>query len=344
MTDLAFATGVFNSYRAVLKFHAGKIATDIREGEVVQFDGQTIRINGVEHNYPELRAAIRVGWVVPENDNISKYRPKSSNVKVRPAVDTKKGKEAQVTITQDEQDMGPAVRKVSAPKEEVVSTPAFSREVKNADDSEREVGPSIRNASVKSGDPNNEDARPIGKVRTPAVTKTVISDGAQAAREAARLDNDPPPRAILASVKGNDIHAAEAEKVESIIDSLNPEDRARMIAEQRKAQAKAEAAATKPVEATTAPAPKAPKPAKSVEPKVSKPTTVEEVIIQGDEIDLGNGIKWDKNLHWRTRAKIAAEKYGDSPESLKAIIAVETPAVNALIKERMAALGKGPVE
>jgi hypothetical protein len=59
--EIQFATGAFQSFRAVAKIHLGKIATDVREGDIIQFDGQTIKLGGVDHPYPELRAGIRVG-------------------------------------------------------------------------------------------------------------------------------------------------------------------------------------------------------------------------------------------------------------------------------------------
>lgn len=361
--EIQFDPETFQSFRAIVKVHLGKLAMDVREGDIVQFNGQTIKIAGVDYPYTELRAAIKVGWFVPEADNISNYKPKSADVKVRSALDSKKEKQAPTTVSDDERDVGPARRRVikADDSDEAKEVKSFSRAVKNQDDVERPVGPSTRKASEMQTDSvGNEDAKTIGRVRTPAVQKTVISDGAQAAREAARLDNAPPPRAVLASPKGKDIYAAEAEKVESIIDTLNPEDRARIIAEQRKAQAKVPAkvspepapekaapktrpsAKAQPKAATPAPEP-TPEPAKKAAktpiPK-SRPTTVEEVILQGDEIPLGDGLVWDKNLHWRTRAKIAAEQYGDKPEALKAIMAIETPAVVVLINERLKALGK----
>jgi hypothetical protein len=236
---------------------------------------------------------------------------------------------------------------------------------------------------MKTDSVGNEDARQVGKVRTPAVMKTVVSDGGQAAREAARLDNAPPPRAILSTPTGV-IHAAEAEEVGSIIEVLNPEDQARIVREQRKAQAEAAAKAAKAapsaepavkqipatadlmlhsgtreqqvalarqilaeedariaaaLEAAAVPAKatvKAP-----VSHKKKTPVTIEQIIVEGDDIDLGNGVKWDKTLHWRTRAKIAAEQYGTNQAVLEAIRAVEAPAVVALIKERLTALNPG---
>lgn len=387
--EIQFATGTFQSFRAVAKIHLGKIATDVREGDIIQFDGQTIKLGGVDHSYPELRAGIRVGWFVPEADNISNYKPKPADTNVRAAVESKtKGKkQALPTVSDDEKDMGPArgrhVVKADDP-DEATEVASFSREVKNQDDLERPVGPSIRRTASeqKTDSVGNEDARPVGKVRTPAVMKTVVSDGTQAAREAARLDNAPPPRAILNTPKGA-IHAAEAEKVESILDTLNPEDQARIVQEQRKAQAQAaakaaakaepaEEAAPKKVEpkaAKPAQVPDAPPPMtreqqiaaarlllaeedarvaaaaappkaapKAVPPKKKAPTSIEQIVIEGTDLDLGHGVKWDKTLHWRTRAKIAAEQYGTNQVVLEAIRAVEAPAVVALIAERLAAI------
>jgi hypothetical protein len=299
---------------------------------------------------------------------------------------TKERKQAMATVTDDEKDMGPArgrhVIKADDP-DEAKEVATFSKSVKNQDDLERPVGPAIRKAAseMKTDSVGNEDARQVGKVRTPAVMKTVVSDGGQAAREAARLDNAPPPRAILNTPTGV-IHAAEAEEVGSIIEVLNPEDQARIVREQRKAQAEAAAKVAKPapsvepavkqipatadlmlhsgtreqqvalarqilaeedariaaaLEASAVPA----KATAKVSHKKKTPVTIEQIIVEGDDIDLGNGVKWDKTLHWRTRAKIAAEQYGTNQAVLEAIRAVEAPAVVALIKERLTALNPG---
>jgi hypothetical protein len=49
------------------------------------------------------------------------------------------------------------------------------------------------------------------------------------------------------------------------------------------------------------------------------------------------GIEWDKSAHWRTRAKTAVDTYGDDPDTLAAIKAVESPGV---VKAIDAALAK----
>lgn len=409
--EIQFATGEFQSFRATTKVHLGKLSQDIREGDIVQFDGQTIKLGGVDHPYSELRAAIKVGWIVPEGDNISNYKPQSADVKVRAAQDNKKqAKQTPTTILDDERDMGPSRRNVVKADDQDESTVvgSFSKKVQNMDDVERPVGRSTnRTASeVQTDSSGNEDARTVGKIRNPAVMKTTISDGAQAAKEAARLDNAPPPRAILNASKGV-IHAAEAEEVETILDVLNAEDHARKIVEERNKQiqearrlvaeedarllkmaartaktdaktaakkraeapnqalegtdiyaaasenigtanyaltpkAQAKVAAEQKLKAEKAPKQAAPEPVKApAPPKRRAPVTVEEVVIRDGDIDLVDGVKWNKNIHWRSRAKIAAEQYGSNPKVLAAIQAVEAPAVNALIAERLEAISKG---
>lgn len=48
-------------------------------------------------------------------------------------------------------------------------------------------------------------------------------------------------------------------------------------------------------------------------------------------------IKWDKSPHWRTRVKIAMDTYGDQPEMLEQIKAVESPGVVKAIDEALGA-------
>jgi len=355
--EIQYTTGEFYSFRATVKVHLGKLSTDIRPGDVIQFDGTTLRLGGADHNYPELRGGVRVGWLVPSGDTTSTYTPRAADVKVRPAQD--KGKAARIsptTVTDDEKDMGPATRKgkeaaaASANVSEALAkTATFSRTVHNQDQEERSVGPSTKRVmEVQSDATGNEDATVIGKIGSPAKGRTIISDGAQAARETARLDQGPRKKpeiqkptiaktsTILSteSKKGSDIHAASADKVEDIIDTLNPEDRARIIAEQRRAKATASAEAVNggPIEAPeVSEEPEAPKAevkaTKAVSPAPKKPQTIEEVILAGDEMDLGGGLKWDMKIHWLQRVKLACDLFEKNPDHFERVLAVETAAV-----------------
>lgn len=403
MADFQFVPGVFHSFRSISKIHLGKLARDLQENQVVQFDGQTLKLDGIDHSYYELRAGVKAGWLVLESDNISTYIPKSSDTKIRAAQDKGKAtKSAPITVSDDERDVGSARPKralIRADQSEdgtVVPT-SFSRELKNQDEEERSLGPSTAAARAASGavkpfvakvatemssdSSGNEDARSVGRISSPAKQKTVIRDASEAAMAAQKLDSTPSPRAILNSPKGTEIFSAEAEKVETILDVLNPEDQAQIIRQQRKAQLVSSVGFADKVLAEAVVVPSASdidswdmsghwlsrvKLAKekygsnpealakiyaveipsvvariqkdlSGQPplKIKTPTSIEGVILAGDDIDLGDGLKWDMKIHWLSRVKIAKEKYGNNPEILSKILAVEAPSVVSYIEKAL---------
>jgi len=408
MADFQFVPGTFHSFRSIAKIHLGKLARDLQENQVVQFDGQTLKLDGIDHSYYELRAGVKAGWLVPQSDNISTYTPKSSDTKIRAAQDKGKAtKSAPITVSDDERDVGSARPKralIRADQSEdgtVVPT-SFSRELKNQDEEERSLGPSTAASRASSGavkpfvakvatemssdSSGNEDARSVGRISSPAKQKTVIRDASEAAMAAQKLDNTPSPRAILNSPKGTEIFSAEAEKVETILDVLNPEDQAQIIRQQRKAQLvsteKTRLGDTKVLaEAIVVPSvsdadswdmsghwlsrvklakekygdnPEALAKIYAVEIpsvvariqkdlsgqpplKIKTPTSIEGVILAGDDIDLGDGLKWDMKIHWLSRVKIAKEKYGNNPEILSKILAVEAPSVVSYIEKALKA-------
>lgn len=54
-------------YRAKRVFELGRTGIQLKVGQVVGFDGRTVRVNGLDYELPQLRAAIASGWleVVP---------------------------------------------------------------------------------------------------------------------------------------------------------------------------------------------------------------------------------------------------------------------------------------
>jgi hypothetical protein len=50
-------------------------------------------------------------------------------------------------------------------------------------------------------------------------------------------------------------------------------------------------------------------------------------------------IEWDKTVHWRTRVKVALEKYSDDPDALQYILSVEDSAVVKFIEDGLSKLG-----
>jgi hypothetical protein len=146
----------FKTYRAVTKIHLGQIERDLYEGDIVEFNGTTLKIGGESFQLGSLRAAVSKNWLVDANDSTSKYVPQSANIGVRKATDA--GSES---------------------TEKTV--------IKTVNDEEKVVGSSTR-MSVENKD-TNDDAVEIGKVKTATKQKSVLKDGASVDAEINRLDN-----------------------------------------------------------------------------------------------------------------------------------------------------------
>ena len=112
MPEFQIVAGTFRSFRATVRFHLGKIQQDVMKDDVVEFDGTTLKLGGNTHALPELRSAIKAGWLTPVDSSVGDYVPQSANVKVRPAMDKDKGKSVSTEVQQDETFVGNA-RKAS---------------------------------------------------------------------------------------------------------------------------------------------------------------------------------------------------------------------------------------
>jgi hypothetical protein len=106
MSELQFQSGSFREFRATTRFHLGKIQQDVMKNDVVEFDGTVLKLGGSTHPLPELRAAIKAGWLSPVESSVEDYIPQSSNMKVRPAMDRGKGNSVSTEVQQDETHVG----------------------------------------------------------------------------------------------------------------------------------------------------------------------------------------------------------------------------------------------
>jgi len=84
MTSPQYVRGEFRPYKAVTKVHLGALESDLEAGEVVLYDGTTMRRGPDEVQLATLRAAIKVGWLIPEADE-GAYIPRPAGVEIRPA-------------------------------------------------------------------------------------------------------------------------------------------------------------------------------------------------------------------------------------------------------------------
>lgn len=400
MTDLQFTTDVFYEFRASLQFHLGKIQHDVGKNTLVQFDGTTMKLGGVAHSYPELRAAIKAGWLVPSGSNVGDFIPTSANVKVRAAIDTAKGRGKQVSteVQHDETYVSPA-RKAATTDGVKIESKAFNATlVRDTEGDGRSVGSAIKKASavpvggdahegetvatiktaskrtfsvdgstsmnadegpstditgvvehIKGVTPrvvtrddgnregqSSESGKIIANVKTAAKRKVVLSDANSADAEISKLDNA--TRTALAPKGKHDIAAMAGDTLEDILAVNEPENRGKVLAAQAKAKRLAalkvtEIEAVAPEEGDL-PDPKdspipvlvidAVSPAKVVVAR--SPKSVEDFAVNGDDLELAPGIRWNKKIHWKSRVKMALQ-YKDNPTVLNLIRGYEVPSV-----------------
>jgi hypothetical protein len=142
----------------------------------------------------------------------------------------------------------------------------------------------------------------------------------------------------LAPKGKRDIAAMAGDKLEDILPANEPENRGRVLAEQAKAQRLAQLAGKeKPVK--TAPEPKTvPTPKPVSKPVAKPPASVEDFALNGDDLEIAPGIRWNKKISWKLRVKQALQ-YRTQPEVLALIRAYEVPMV---VKQIDAAIGKQP--
>jgi hypothetical protein len=88
--QIKFVPNKFESFTAKKTFSLGATEVNIVEGGEVLFDGSVVVINDQRIAYPNLRGAVKMGWLVPtsEYDSESLVAPVSANIQVRDAVRT----------------------------------------------------------------------------------------------------------------------------------------------------------------------------------------------------------------------------------------------------------------
>ena len=88
-TQIRFRVGQKQSFIAARTFALGSTGTTIPRGSEVLFDGTRVEVDGAEYALPQLRGAIRAGWLVPtdqfDEGDTSAEVPIRANVQVRHA-------------------------------------------------------------------------------------------------------------------------------------------------------------------------------------------------------------------------------------------------------------------
>lgn len=298
MSDFTFKKGTFVQLKANSTIHLGRLERNIYEGDLVEFDGFSLKFNGSQTDMPELKAGLKRGWLALVEEGVSE----PVEVAQTPVAPAKKEMPVQ-TVYDEERSVAEVKSKV---KEETKKFPLI---VENQDDDIRPVakvknksGAEVTNASsAGDGVSESQGAEAVGsiKLKTAANTKTVISDGSQASAEISKLDNMQAPVTKTATEEEDELFS-ELE-IEEDVDEQDLEN-AQIL--------QAIDGDIEPSQGAVA---------------VGKDNSKIKV--------LPGGIEWDTSKHWSKRAKIALDMYGDDKATLEAIMAVETKGVITAIKK-----------
>ena len=166
---MQFTKGNFITLRATTKIHLGAIGEDVLEDDIVEFDGQTLKMGGNTHQLSALKGAVKAGWFVVSTDTKSKYTPKPSGVRIKTA------------LTQDE------------------DSDRTEMEVQTINDEERVVG-TIKSAQTEVQEAvEDQGAVAIGTIKTQAKQKVNLADTQAVQKELARLEK-PLPKADIKKI------------------------------------------------------------------------------------------------------------------------------------------------
>jgi hypothetical protein len=190
MSQIDFKRGEFQTFRATTTVHLGKLGKDLQEGDVIEFDGQTVRMGGETHQVSTLKAAIKVDWLVPIADTTTNYRPKPSGIRVRPAQDASQKPDERIdleTVNDEERVVGElGTANLGQREGKTVTEPV---NIATAEELPVEIsgssGPVVSDGAAEvSG-----EGSVVAKISSATSQKVVLDDSSAAAREIRRLDN-----------------------------------------------------------------------------------------------------------------------------------------------------------
>ena len=312
MSDFAFKKGTFVQLKANSTIHLGRLERNIYEGDVVEFDGFSLKFNGSTTDMPELKAGLKRGWLSLV-EGISESTASEEAPKKKVASSPKK--EMPVQTVYDEER---SVAEVSPAKEK--ETKKFPLVVESQDDDmisvakvENKSGADIAGAS-SSGDgvSESQEAETVStiKLKTSANTKTVISDGSQASKEISKLENIEAPISKVASKDSSEETPNLEDFLSGVEEDSSEEDSSEDQSLENAQILEAIYGNVQPSQGAVA---------------VGKDNSKIKV--------LPGGIEWDTSKHWSKRAKIALDMYGDDISILNAIMEVETMGVKSAIQK-----------
>lgn len=331
MSEVNFNKGVFIRVKANTTIHLGKLERNLYQGDVVEFDGVTLRVGNQDVVMPELKSGIKRGWltIVDPTEYVEEKKA------VQPVVMPKKEMPVQ-KVYDEEKSVADVVKK------EVVQAKKFPVQVESQDDDVRPVhkvdnksGATVSGASSAMDNVSSQQGAEAVKIplKTASKQKVVISDGSQITKEMAKLENlqrDAVKKPVVVVVEDQQGAEVLNETVTIEETSITQEELSVALSQAEEVPASEEPSSELNLDPIVEAMSNLQEDLQTVEALDAKPSTGAVIIGAGDEF------AWDKSKHWQHRVKLAVEKYGNDPETLAKIKAIETDGVVKAIDKALA--------
>jgi len=347
MSDINFFKGTFVKVQATTTIHLGKLERNLYQGDIVEYDGVTLKIGNEQVVMPELKSGVKRGWlkIVEEvSAPVVNNTPVVTAKKETPAQPAKK--EMAVQKVYDEEKTVHNLNKKAT--EEQVQPKKFALKIESQDDDVRPVhkvdnksGATVTGATSAMDNVSSQQGAEAVKIplKTASKQKLIISDGSQITKEMAKLENlsrDPVKKPIImvddqqepnvvskvgqeATVEVDefeDLQLGEEQSgelevsIEELSDIINSDLEELDLADEEPVVSQFE----ENLQTLNA---------------LEQVTPTGAVITGADtsKVVSVDGIDWDKSKHWQHRVKLAIEKYKDNPEMMDKIKAIETEGV-----------------
>ena len=373
MADVTYEPGVFQKFRTTTHMHLGGGVVDIPKNAVLEFDGQSVKYAGKEYSSPATAGAVRIGWLVPAaEENVGDYIPKAAGVMLSPAANVGHGEKAapkMVTVSSDEDVVGSLT--ATAAKREAARV-ANSAPNPNA---QRPAAPrSVEPAPAVTAPPPPSERNPAPP--QPKKFPLVYEDSDVAPREFKKIGAKEPQHGVVNVDQKNDEIILEDEDFNAEQTGGDDEQGGVTVARIKSPTAVSFSSDPQDLRDMTqklefSKPPQIQKMANRPAPRTINADAEEGVPIKknlpngatGDVAEVRSGdsleellpnatssgtpapqassseFQWDKSGHWRDRVKRALEQYGDNPQALESIRAVES---KVMVSHLGAALSKRP--
>lgn len=335
----------FRAYRAVYKIHVGGLERDILKDDVVHFDGTSMKVGDKSVEAPTLIAAIKVGWLVPLDQQGGEYKPAPANVQMHKAAPTGPERKpiAKTVVHDEERDMGhlSRIRGANAPD---------THTAKNA-------GTTHKAASARGEAGSESDGVVVGRFKTPARAGAIEvgKDDQRVLRDLDPLTGRKLGSVVVKTATGDVKEPLVGDTLDELLPdaasssvpelgTTDPDTRARNYRDMNvTAKTAAGSSSVGGMEEGTVVGKVGTKTA-AAEPPAEKQeeAVVDEVppeaIVQA-KIEMIQqfvpGFSWDMKENWMVRAKTALDKYKGNMPVLNAILSIETPPVRKRIMKAL---------